>query len=531
MTIRILIGDCRDVLKTLPDASVDSIVTDPPYHLTTGKKSGSGPASVNLESPYGRARVTTGFMGMTWDGGDVAMRPDVWAECLRVLKPGGHLLAFSGTRTYHRMACAIEDAGFEIRDQIGWAYGSGFPKSRNLDGEWQGWGTALKPAWEPICVARKPLIGTVAENVLTHGTGALNIDGCRVPTDDKLGGGGEKAETSAKFTNDGWKRPWMDDPDALEAQAAKVRANVKKAEALGRWPANIIHDGSEEVLQAFPDAPGQQGDLTGSEPSTPFRNCYGEMRRTSASASVARGDTGSAARFFKECSWQDHDPQRSLVPTVEPSSCLQSVLGASVQSGAAIWASLAGIVSSDSKEPSTNVTPSESRTIAELVITAMAPIGSESSRASRHEKHSPCGSRVSVAVERKQTGTTTITANLYRFDGSVARATFNITPTSLDRGVVASRLKYVAKADKADRGEGNTHPTVKPGDLMRYLCRLVTPRGGTVLDPFAGSGSTLLAADREGFDAIGIEMNPQYAEMARRRIYGDAPLFAEVDGG
>lgn len=226
MTIRIITGDCRDVLRTLPEASVDSIVTDPPYHLTAGKKGGSGPASVNLESPYGRARVTTGFMGMTWDGGDVAMRPETWAECLRVLKPGGHLLAFSGTRTYHRMVCAIEDAGFEIRDQIGWAYGSGFPKSLDVSkaidkaageyvpgevlpssrtsGEsntgiastfraktaanpqteaarqWQGWGTALKPAWEPICVARKPLIGTVAENVLTHGTGALNIDGCRV---------------------------------------------------------------------------------------------------------------------------------------------------------------------------------------------------------------------------------------------------------------------------------------------------------------------------------------------------------------
>lgn len=425
MTIRILTGDCRDVLRTLPEASVDSIVTDPPYEL--------------------------GFMGKGWDSTGIANDPAMWAECLRVLKPGGHLLAFSGTRTYHRMACAIEDAGFEIRDQIGWAYGSGFPKSLDVSKaidkaagaertevigksarhgggvvgsgtsyeispevpmlyapatdaarQWQGWGTALKPAWEPICVARKPLIGTVAENVLTHGTGALNIDGCRVPTDDKLGGGGEKAETSAKFTNDGWKRPWMDDPDALEAQAAKVRANVKKAEALGRWPANLIHDGSEEVLQAFPDAPGQQADESRTAPSSKTNNVYGRMNRVGEPSADSDND---------------------------------GVVGFKMKPGA----------------------------------------------------------------------------------------------RRLDSGS-AARFFYCAKADKADRGEGNTHPTVKPADLMRYLCRLVTPRGGTVLDPFAGSGSTLLAADREGFDAIGIEMNPQYAEMARRRIHGDAPLFAEVDG-
>lgn len=168
-------GDSREMLKTLADNSVDSVVTDPPYHLTTGKKGGSGPASVNLESPYGRARVTTGFMGMTWDGGDVAHDPALWAECLRVAKPGAYLVAFGGTRTFHRLACAIEDAGWELRDTtlrghmpqpedcpwlLGWMFGSGFPKSHN--GEWGG--TAMKPAWEPIVCARKPLIGTVEEN-------------------------------------------------------------------------------------------------------------------------------------------------------------------------------------------------------------------------------------------------------------------------------------------------------------------------------------------------------------------------------
>lgn len=429
MTVRILTGDCRDVLKTLPDASVDSIVTDPPYEL--------------------------GFMGKGWDSTGIANDPAMWAACLRVLKPGGHLLAFSGTRTYHRMVCAIEDAGFEIRDQIGWAYGSGFPKSldvskaidkmagaereviaegkavkrmipgadQNATGswikdngreyvptvtapatesarQWQGWGTALKPAWEPIVVARKPLTGTVAENVLTHGTGALNIDGCRVQTDDKLGGGAERATTADQKGNDGWVRPWMDDETARNAHAARVRANVERAEALGRWPANLIHDGSEEVLQAFPDAPGQMADASDTAPSPKTSGIYGPMKRQG--------------------------------------------------------------------EPSQN-----------------------------SDNEGAVGFKMKPGARR------------------------------LDGGS-AARFFYCAKADKSDRGEGNTHPTVKPADLMRYLCRLVTPPGGTVLDPFAGSGSTLLAADREGFNAIGIELNPQYAEMARRRIAGDAPLFAEV---
>jgi len=301
------LGDCYDVLRTLPEASVDSIVTDPPYGLS--------------------------FMGKRWDY-DVPYI-DVWFQCLRVLKPGGHLLAFAGTRTQHRMAVRIEDAGFDIRDMIAWVYGNGFPKSldvskaidkaagaeREVIGksarhgggiigngssyeipptvpmltapatdaarQWQGWGTALKPALEPITVARKPFPGTVAANVLEHGTGALNVDGCRV------------------------------------------------GDASGRWPANLIHDGSEEPCALL----------------------------------------GDAARFF-----------------------------------------------------------------------------------------------------------------------------------------------YCAKASKADRGEGNNHPTVKPTDLMRYLCRLVTPPGGLVLDPFMGSGSTGKAAVLEGFRFLGIEREESYLAIAKARI-------------
>jgi site-specific DNA-methyltransferase (adenine-specific) len=321
----------------MPDCSVDAVVTDPPYGLS--------------------------FMGKKWDYDVPGV--EVWAECLRVLKPGGHLLCFAGTRTQHRMAVRIEDAGFEIRDMIAWVYGSGFPKSldvskaidkaagaeRKVVGtkkhhagnihnarygqatateyiysdpatpeakQWEGWGTALKPALEPITVARKPLIGTVAENVLQHGTGAINVDGCRVGTD----GGtkhndGEKGTTKNCYGN------------GLFVEFGKPVIG------LGRWPANFIHDGSEQATDLL----------------------------------------GASARFF-----------------------------------------------------------------------------------------------------------------------------------------------YCAKASKRDRDEGNHHPTVKPTDLMRYLCRLVTPPDGLVLDPFMGSGSTGKAAALEGFSFIGIEREAEYVAIAQARI-------------
>lgn len=162
MTINVIHGDSREALRDLPDASVDSCVCDPPYAL---------------------ASMVDRFGGANWDTGDTAFDPAFWVEVLRVLKPGAHLVAFGGTRTFHRLVCAIEGSGFEIRDQLAWLFGSGFPKSHNQPG---GWGTALKPAHEPICLARKPLIGTVAANMQAHGTGALNIDASRIATDDGL---------------------------------------------------------------------------------------------------------------------------------------------------------------------------------------------------------------------------------------------------------------------------------------------------------------------------------------------------------
>jgi site-specific DNA-methyltransferase (adenine-specific) len=383
----------------MPSDSVDSIVTDPPYEL--------------------------GFMGKKWDSSGIAYDQTLWAECLRVLKPGGHLIAFGGTRTYHRMTCAIEDAGFEIRDCIQWIYGSGFPKSLdvskaidkqagatrevvgvhpyanrgtaqslqsvNLSGspereqfitapatpeaqQWHGFGTAMKPAVEPAVLARKPLSGTVANNVMTWGCGALNIDGCRVPSDD----GFEKAWDKPVRTNiaNGGGAFGTGESSKRGTKAIDISANKPVG---GRWPANVIFD--EEAAQMLDEQSGHSVSK-----ATPRNN--GQFKSFSkgfdyAHTTHGHSDSGGASRFF-----------------------------------------------------------------------------------------------------------------------------------------------YVAKASRAEREAGldgdseraNHHPTVKPITLMRYLIRLVTPPGGTVLDPFMGSGSTGCAAMLEAMQFIGIELNAEYLEIARRRI-------------
>lgn len=226
MSISILTGDCREVMKTLPDASVDAIVTDPPYGLS--------------------------FMGKKWDYDVPSV--EVWAECLRVLKPGGHLLAFAGTRTQHRMCVRIEDAGFEIRDMIAWVYGSGFPKSHNLRDEWQGWGTALKPSLEPITFARKPFRGTIAANVLQHGTGALNIDGCRI--------GVSAADVAAAAV----PMPLLHvEGDSGHALGARTGRNGERFDmSAGRWPANLITSYPSDEYRLRDDVkPGQLEELAG----------------------------------------------------------------------------------------------------------------------------------------------------------------------------------------------------------------------------------------------------------------------------
>lgn len=358
-THQILIGDCLDLLRQMPDSSVDSVVTDPPYGLA--------------------------FMGKKWDY-DVPAT-EVWAECLRVLKPGGHLLAFAGTRTQHRMAVRIEDAGFEIRDMIAWVYGSGFPKSHNLGGSHEGWGTALKPALEPITVARKPFSSTVAANVIAHGTGALNIDRCRVTTGDD----------TARISNGAIK-------GGNFAAGGSAPGPIAGGHSAGRWPANLIHDGSADVVALFPASAGASAPVTGNEPTANgFSGAvkYSGMRERVAGAFHA--DSGSAARFFYCAKTSRKDRNEGLLSSNAP------------------------------------------------------------------------------AVAKDAT------------------------------------MRDCETAEWSTRN-GNSHPTVKPTDLMAYLLRLVTPAGGVALDPFMGSGSTGKAAMREGFQFIGCEIDEQYAAIARSRI-------------
>lgn len=246
-------GGCVEVMRTWPEASVDAVVTDPPYEL--------------------------GFMGKAWDKAGVAFDPATWREVLRLLKPGGHLLAFGGTRTYHRMTCAIEDAGFEIRDSLHWIYGTGFPKSLNLG---DGRGTALKPAHEPIVLARRPFEGTVAENVGQHGTGALNIDVCRIATDEN-----PSAKFRASHTPVRESGVWAND-----RRSAETYKRERPGEALGRWPANVLLDeGAAAELDAQSGARGCEGTHSASTTragSTDFSPTQGQLY----------SDSGGASRFF-----------------------------------------------------------------------------------------------------------------------------------------------------------------------------------------------------------------------------------------
>ena len=411
-------GDCIEVMRSLPDASVDAVVTDPPYGLefmgkdwdAPWKQAGdviADPASVGGfqdgagGNPFSRSRIRYGRE----DGASIGFQlwfTEVATEALRVLKPGGHLLAFGGTRTWHRLAAAIEDAGFEVRDSIAWMYGSGFPKSLDVSKaidkaagserpdrlvsaygdnavfsatkapinkgtpvtagakQWQGWGTALKPAFEPIVVARKPLIGTVAANVLTHGTGALNIDECRIGNQEML-----KTQGAGTGVVVG----------KSDSMAGPHYERVEVGTVTGRWPANVILDESQAAA-----LDKQSGDVKGKV----------GMTKTAGGHRFITGDTETVQQF-------DH----------------------------------------------------------------------------------------------------------------------GVTDTG-----GASRFFYCPKANKKERPnvDGVAHPTVKPLKLMEYLCRLVTPPGGVILEPFSGSGTTIEAALNEGFNVIGIEMTDEYLPLIMARI-------------
>jgi len=311
--------DCRDVLANMGDDTVDSIVTDPPYHLTSIVKRfgpgqapaqfgpGQAPAQFGTDGAF--ARASRGFMGQTWDGGDIAFDPSLWAECLRVLKPGGYLLAFSGTRTYHRMAYAIDEAGFEIRDMLEWLYGSGFPKSHDVG---DGRGTALKPAHEPVCMARKSIVGTVAGNVQAWGTGAINIDACRVPTDAR-----PLREADRRLAN-----------NTYGAGLGGSRAAGETTE--GRFPANVLHDGSPEVLAGFPET--TSGGYPPEGGQRPQQSVYGKPN--ARGEQLFTSNSGSAARFFycAKASKADREVGRpegvegdrfNVHPTVKPTELMR----------------------------------------------------------------------------------------------------------------------------------------------------------------------------------------------------------------
>lgn len=401
-SIFLIHGDCLDALMYLSSNSIDSIVTDPPYGLS--------------------------FMGKRWDY-DVP-RVEIWIECLRVLKPGGYLLSFAGTRTQHRMACNIEDAGFEIRDMIAWVYGSGFPKSLDVSKaidkaagktpidtgiptarhnsystgsgvtighqkgipnvtapatdarKWEGWGTALKPALEPITVARKPLSEkTVAKNVLRYGTGGINIDGCRV-----------------------------------ESDMGKANSTLNPQSPLGRFPANFIHDGSEDVMKLFPNTQSGKMKKGTIRKNTDYAQCKTGLSHIIENETI--GDKGSASRFFYCAKTSKKDREEGL-----------------------------------------------------------------------------------EGLEVKDLGQS----------GGAQQALKNGASDYQTGENISCGLNVIKKYR-------NTHPTVKPTDLMQYLCRLVTLKKGIVLDPFMGSGSTGKACMKENFNFIGIEREDNYIEIAQCRI-------------
>ncbi|KQM79846.1 site-specific DNA-methyltransferase [Xylophilus sp. Leaf220] len=383
-------GDNLAALLTMADASVDAVVTDPPYGLSHEPDMGEVLRHWLAGDDY--QHRGGGFMGIAWDS--FVPGPAIWRECLRVLKPGGHLLSFFGSRTYDMGVLALRLAGFEVRDQIMWVYGSGFPKSSNQGGDWEGWGTALKPAHEPICMARKPLIGTVAANLLQHATGALNIDGCRVPVTD-----------AAYARNCAGDRGFAGTRDA--EGATNLRPGGGSA-AAGRWPANLIHDGSDEVVALFPESTSgaMKAGTKRAAQGGPGSVCYGTLAGDFTTSDI-QASTGSAARFF-------YCAKASKVDRNEGCDELLQRVG--------------GMVSNTSGQ------------------------------------------------------------HMTRRDG--------YEPPLV----------------------GNHHPTVKPTDLMAYLCRLVAPLGGLVLDPFMGSGSTGKACMREGFRFIGCEQGQEYFAIARARI-------------
>ncbi len=424
-------GDCLDVLRALPDASVDAVVTDPPYEL--------------------------GFMGKSWDASGIAYRVDLWREVLRVLKPGGHLLAFGGTRTYHRMTCAIEDAGMEIRDSIHWLFGSGFPKSHNIG---DGRGTALKPAHEPCVLARKPLVGTVAANVAEYGTGAINVDACRVGTaaDVPSVRAVRAADESRMNYGDGLRR------------AGSV---VDWTPTAGRWPANV-------VLSHLPE-------------------CREVGTKRVRGTNVQGTDRGSALGRMNDDAWRarerkiHHHGNADGTEDVPAFDCAPGCAVAALDEQSAAR----GMHSAGSAAPAREQWGGSNGYHGNIGTVGGARVGDV--------EHGNAASR-------------------FYYVAKASRAERNAGCEGLPEREASEVHGYTtlpdARMDHEQRRlpRANHHPTVKPLALLRWLARLVTPPGGVVLDPFTGSGSTGAACALEGFRFVGVEREPEYVEIARARI-------------
>ena len=647
MTIRILVGDCREVMKTLADSSVDSIVTDPPYEL--------------------------GFMGKSWDRTGVANDVETWRQCLRVLKPGGHLLAFGGTRTNHRMVCAIEDAGFEIRDQAAWLYGSGFPKSLDVskaidkaagvareltrpgviqrDGygedwdtgssssrprrdapatsaakQWEGWGTALKPSYEPVCIARKPeeysvqwatiarslmtlwshlwlmSPASVAEQCLASSPAACDVDphasaqwsaealsSTRDALCDRMGTSQfESAMTTCLSTVASWNstlaESWKRGNTFTTGTASSTTtdARILKCFLLAITPESII-------------LAHKSGQWSSADACTAAR--YLNATVATLSATLELSVLAPAIDRVLD-SYLD----AGVSPNLSPITLARKPLAKGMTVAANVLAHGTGAINIDAcrvpveddayaRNFSGDRGHGGTRDEGETGATNMRMGGgSRPLRTARSNEESDANRNafskgLAGSVAAGETSLGRWPANLLH-DGSPevvalfpqssgqqafvgakhgdrpsinAFGDYGPRPDTVPRGDSgsAARFFWCSKTSKSDRNEGlegleglvtddgrkvpadnayqrgktlrqNTHPTVKPTKLMRYLCRLVTPPGGTVLDPFMGSGSTLKAAELEGFNAIGIELSNDYAAIARRRIGSDAPLFAQA---
>jgi hypothetical protein len=528
--IKLMNGDCLEQMKQLDDNSVDSICCDPPYGIS--------------------------FMAKKWDYDVPSV--EVWKEAMRVLKPGGHALIACGTRTQHRMVCNIEDAGFEIRDVVSWIYGSGFPKSLNISKaidkaagaerevvgksarhgggvefasgcsgfntdvgcvtapatdeakQWDGWGTALKPSVEFFTLCRKPLSeSTVAKNVLKWGTGGINIDGCRV---------GDTVDTWPKSRSYS-----ASDKDGHGSFRPGGKGNTQSTGEApqGRFPANLIHDGSQEVLDLFPET--KSGKMKQKIEGGQF-NVFGKQYPRDVETI---GDSGSAARFFysPKCSKKDRnlglDSMKLVVVYLQ--SCENNTINS--EKLATLLVDMETLHLKDTGEFGTSLKSAKEWNTSLFGSRFTEQFQKECKSITSTETSSTIESRILNALQHSITSDCTLVANSETESGGSPAAnadqcntlTFTISEKMVSAlGAKSAASKTLLKISVEDGR--NVHSTVKPTALMSYLCRLITPTGGIVLDPYMGSGSTGKAAVREGFSFIGIELDPEYYEICKARV-------------